>query len=119
MGMVDKFVPKGKRREIPDLSNASLAMLPKLVREVKEGLAALHEGMEQKDMEQIDDWCHRLAGTWGMIYADKPLDELHELLKHPESVDEQSLRLVIDKVEAMGDVIIRQAQERIKELENE
>ena len=119
MDMVNRFIPEGRKREVPDLSNASLSILPKLIKEVEDGVAALNEGLERKDMELIGEWCHRLAGSWGMIHADGPLDELHELLKSPNEIDCQTLRQVIGKVEAMGNVIIRKSKERIKELSNE
>ena len=117
MEMVNRFVPKGRKREVPDLSNASMSMLPKLINEVEEGLKALDEGLEDNDMEQIDDWCHRLAGSWGMIHADEPLDELHEMLKHPTDINKEQLKQVIGKVEAMGRVIIRKSKEKLAENE--
>lgn len=117
MEMVNRFVPKGRKREVPDLSNASMSMLPKLINEVEEGLKALNEGLGDNDMEQIDDWCHRLAGSWGMIHADQPLDELHEMLKHPTDIDKEQLKQVIGKVEAMGRVIIRKSKEKLAENE--
>ena len=119
MNMVNTLVPKGRKREVPDLSSVSLRMLPKLIREVEDGITALWDGVEKKDMEMIDDWCHRLAGTWGLIHADEPLDELHELLKNPTDIDEKALRLVIGKVETMGSAIVRKSKERINSLENE
>ena len=111
MEMVNRFVPKGRKREVPDLSNASRSMLPKLINEVEEGLKALNDN----DMEQIDDWCHRLAGSWGMIHADEPLDELHEMLKHPTDINKEQLKQVIGKVEAMGRIIIRKSKEKLAE----
>jgi CheY-like chemotaxis protein len=119
MDMVNRFIPKGRKREVPDLSNASLNILPKLIKEVEDGVTALKDGLERNDMDQIGEWCHRLAGSWGMIHADEPLDELHELLKSRETMDEKALQTVIGKVEVMGNTIVKKAKERIGELENE
>ena len=119
MDMVNRFIPRGRKREVPDLSNASLNILPKLIKEVEDGVTALKEGLERNDIEQVGEWCHRLAGSWGMIHADEPLDELHELLKSQETMDGKALQTVIGKVEAMGNTIVRKAKERIRELENE
>ena len=119
MDVVNKFVPKGRKREIPDLSNASPRMLTKLVKEVEEGLAAMDDALKKNDIGAIDDWCHRLAGSWGMVHADEPLDELHELLKSTDAIDEDTLRKVIGKVEAMGRIIISKSDERIKQLQDE
>ena len=119
MDVVNQFVPKGRKREIPDLSNASPRMLAKLTKEAEEGLAALSDALERNDIEAIDDWCHRLAGSWGMVHADEPLDELHELLKTSDAIDGNRLRQVIGKVEAMGRVVISKSDERIKKMQDE
>ena len=119
MNVVNQLVPKGRKREIPDLSNASSRMLTSLVKEAEEGLTALNEAVKKNDIETIDDWCHRLAGSWGMVHAAAPLDELHELLKSPQTLNEETLKRVMSKVETMGQVIINKSEARIKQLSNE
>ncbi|MBP5425350.1 MAG: response regulator [Prevotella sp.] len=119
MNVVNQLVPKGRKREIPDLSNASQRMLTSLVKEAREGLAALNEAVKKNDIGTIDDWCHRLAGSWGMVHAAAPLDELHELLKSPQTLKEETLKRVMSKVETMGQVIINKSEARIKQLSNE
>ena len=118
MDMVNEFVPEGRKREIPDMTNASEEMLEKLAEETSDSLVSLKDAFDNMDMEALDDWCHRLGGSWGLVYADAPVNELHDLLKKREAIGKESLQPVIDKIEAMGRRIIDKSNERIKELAN-
>ena len=118
MNMVNEFVPEGRKREIPDLTDASAEMLSKLAKETEEALVSLKEAYTKMDMEQLDDWCHRLGGSWSLVHADGPIDELHEMLKKRDGVDAVALKPVIDKIEVMGRRIIEKSNARVKELAN-
>ena len=118
MNMVDEFIPEGRIREIPDLTNASAEMLSKLAEETEEALIQLNEAYTKADMEQLDDWCHRLGGSWSMVHADEPIDELHDMLKKQDKMDAQALKSVIQKIVAMGQRIIEKSNARVEELAN-
>ena len=118
MNMVDEFVPEGRIREIPDLTNASAEMLTKLAEETEAALIQLNEAYTKFDMEQLDDWCHRLGGSWSMVHADGPIDELHDMLKKQDAMDTQAMKSVIQKIVAMGQRIIEKSNARVKELAN-
>ena len=118
MNMVDEFVPEGRIREIPDLSNASAEMLSKLAEETEAALIQLNEAYTKADMEQMDDWCHRLGGSWSMVHADGPIDELHDMLKKQDAMDTQAMKPVIQKIVAMGKRIIERCNARVQELAN-
>ena len=118
MNMVDEFIPEGRIREIPDLTNASAEMLSKLAEETEEALIQLNEAYTKADLEQLDDWCHRLGGSWSMVHADEPIDELHDMLKKQDKMDAQALKSVIQKIVAMGQRIIEKSTARVEELAN-
>ena len=118
MNMVNEFVPEGRIREIPDLANASAEMLSKLAEETEAALIQLNEAYTKFDMEQLDDWCHRLGGSWSMVHADGPIDELHDMLKKQDAMDTQAMKSVIQKIVAMGQRIIEKCNARVKELAN-
>ena len=118
MNMVDEFVPEGRIREIPDLTNASAEMLSKLAEETERALIQLNEAYTKADMEQLDDWCHRLGGSWSLVHADGPIDELHDMLKKQDEMDAQTLKSVIQKIVAMGQRIIEKSNARVEELAN-
>ena len=119
MNMVNEFVPEGRIREIPDLTNASAEMLSKLAEETEAALIQLNEAYTKADMEQLDDWCHRLGGSWSMVHADGPIDELHDMLKKQDAMDAQTMKPVIQKIVAMGQRIIEKSNARVEELANE
>lgn len=116
MNMVNEFVPEGRIREIPDLTNASAEMLSKLAKETEAALIQLNEAYTKADMEQLDDWCHRLGGSWSLVHADGPIDELHDMLKKQNEMDAQTLKSVIQKIVAMGQRIIEKSNARVEEL---
>lgn len=118
MNMVNEFVPEGRIREIPDLTNASAEMLSKLAEETEAALIQLNEAYADADMEQLDDWCHRLGGSWSMVHADGPIDELHDMLKKQDAMDAQTMKPVIQKIVAMGQRIIEKCNARVQELAN-
>lgn len=118
MNMVNEFVPEGRIREIPDLTNASAEMLSKLAEETEAALIQLNEAYAKADMEQLDDWCHRLGGSWSMVHADGPIDELHDMLKKQDAMDAQTMKPVIQKIVAMGQRIIEKCNARVQELAN-
>ena len=118
MNMVNEFVPEGRIREIPDLTNASAEMLSKLAEETEAALIQLNEAYADADMEQLDDWCHRLGGSWSMVHADGPIDELHDMLKKQDAMDAQTMKPVIQKIVAMGRRIIEKCNARVQELAN-
>ena len=118
MNMVDEFVPEGRIREIPDLTNASAEMLTKLAEETEAALIQLNEAYTKADMEQLDDWCHRLGGSWSLVHADGPIDELHGMLKKQGEMDTQAMKSVIQKIVAMGQRIIEKSNARVEELAN-
>ena len=118
MNMVDEFVPEGRIREIPDLTNASTEMLSKLAEETEAALIQLNEAYTKADMGLLDDWCHRLGGSWSMVHADGPIDELHDMLKKQDAMDTQAMKSVIQKIVSMGQRIIEKCNARVKELAN-
>lgn len=118
MDMVNEFVPEGRKREIPDLSCASAEMLTKLAEETEVALSLLKEAYAKSDMELLDDWCHRLGGSWSLVHADGPIDELHDLLKKQDETGALAMKVVIEKVVAMGRRIIEKSNARVKELTN-
>lgn len=118
MNLVNRFVPEGRKREIPDLSNASAEMLTKLAEETEAALVMLNEAYEKWDMEQLDEWCHRLGGSWSLVRADEPVDELHDMLKRQDGMDAKTMKPVIDRIVAMGRRIIEKSNARVLELAN-
>ena len=91
-------------------------MLSKLAKETEAALIQLNEAYTKADMEQLDDWCHRLGGSWSLVHADGPIDELHDMLKKQNEMDAQALKSVIQKIVAMGQRIIEKSNARVEEL---
>ena len=73
---------------------------------------------ELKDLKELDELIHHLRSSWVILDMDKPLWELHELLKDTTSYGEEELQDSMNAVLEAGETIIRCANEKKKEVAN-
>ena len=73
---------------------------------------------ERKDLNELDELIHHLRSSWVILDMDKPLWELHELLKATTSYGEEKLQDAMNAVLEAGETIIRCASEKKKEVAN-
>ena len=80
--------------------------------------ANLKDAAERKDTEALEEMVHHLRSSWVILNMDKPLWELHELLKDTTSYGEEELQDSMNAVLEAGETIIRCANEKKKEVAN-
>lgn len=108
----------GKDKEnMPDLTSLlaygdKAAMLDKLITETEKDMQAIKEAGAMLDRKALDIQVHRLRSSWAVIRADKPLWELHCLLRVEENCADEEISKAIDAVLAMGNKIVEQAKMR-------
>ena len=105
------------KEEQPDLTSLlaygdKVAMLDKLITETEKDMQAIKEAGAMLDRKALDIQVHRLRSSWAVIRADKPLRELHRLLRMEENCADEEISKAIDAVLAMGNKIVEQAKMR-------
>lgn len=105
------------KENMPDLTSLlaygnKTAMLDKLITEIEKDMQAIKEAGAMLDRKALDIQVHRLRGSWAVIRADKPLWELHRLLRMEEICADEEINKAIDAVLAMGNKIVEQAKMR-------
>lgn len=89
------------------------SMLEKLIVTTEQDMRQVKEAGERKDAEALSRWVHYLRSSWGIIHADKPLWELHELLRRNGSYNDWELEEAVSCILKKGEDIIMKAK-RIK-----
>ena len=105
------------KENMPDLTSLLVygdkaAMLDKLMTETEKDMQAIKEAGAMLDRKALDIQVHRLRSSWAVIHADKPLWELHRLLRVEENCADKEISKAIDAVLAMGNKIMEQAKTR-------
>lgn len=105
------------KEEQPDLTSLlaygdKVAMLDKLITETERDMQAIKEAGAMLDRKALDIQVHRLRSSWAVIRADKPLWELHRLLRMEENCADEEISKAIDAMLAMGNKIVGQAKTR-------
>ena len=105
------------KEEQPDLTSLlaygdKVAMLDKLITETEKEMQAIKEAGAMLDRKALDIQVHRLRSSWAVIRADKPLRELHRLLRMEENCADEEISKAIDAMLAMGNKIVGQAKTR-------
>lgn len=103
------------KEEQPDLTSLlaygdKVAMLDKLITETEKDMQAIKEAGAMLDRKALDIQVHRLRSSWAVIRADKPLRELHRLLRMEENCADEEISKAIDAMLAMGNKIVGQAK---------
>ena len=93
-------------------------MLDKVISVTEQDMQNFKDAAERKDTEALEEMVHHLRSSWVILNMDKPLWELHELLKGTTSYGEEELQYAIVAVLEAGETIIRCASEKKKEVAN-
>ena len=93
-------------------------MLDKVISVTEQDMQNFKNAAERKDLNELDDLIHHLRSSWVILDMDKPLWELHELLKATTSYGEEKLQDAMNAVLEAGETIIRCASEKKKEVAN-
>ena len=93
-------------------------MLDKVISVTEQDMQNFKDAAERKDLKVIDELIHHLRSSWVILDMDKPLWELHELLKATTSYGEEELQNAMNAVLEAGETIIRCANEKKKEVAN-
>ena len=83
-----------------------------LITETEKDMQAIKEAGAMLDRKALDIQVHRLRSSWAVIRADKPLRELHRLLRMEENCADEEISKAIDAMLAMGNKIVGQAKTR-------
>ena len=93
-------------------------MLDKVISVTEQDMQNFKNAAELKDLKELDELIHHLRSSWVILDMDKPLWELHELLKDTTSYGEEELQDSMYAVLEAGETIIRCANEKKKEVAN-
>ena len=93
-------------------------MLDKVISVTEQDMQNFKNAAERKDLNELDELIHHLRSSWVILDMDKPLWELHELLKATTSYGEEKLQDAMNAVLEAGETIIRCASEKKKEVAN-
>ena len=93
-------------------------MLDKVISVTEQDMQNFKNAAERKDLNELDELIHHLRSSWVILDMDKPLWELHELLKATTSYGEEKLQDAMNAVLEAGETIIRCANEKKKEVAN-
>ena len=93
-------------------------MLDKVISVTEQDMQNFKDAAERNDLKVIDELIHHLRSSWVILDMDKPLWELHELLKATTSYGEEELQNAMNAVLEAGETIIRCANEKKKEEAN-
>ena len=95
-----------------------MEMLDKVISVTEKDMQNFKNAAERKDLKELDELIHHLRSSWVILNMDKPLWELHELLKDTTLYGEEELQDAINTVLEAGETIIRCASEKKKEVAN-
>ena len=93
-------------------------MLDKVISVTEQDMQNFKDAAERKGLKELDELIHHLRSSWGIFNTDKPLWELHKLLKDTASYSNEELHDAINAVLEAGKTIIRCANEKKKEVAN-
>lgn len=113
----------GKRAKFPDITpllafGNKRRTLERLMEETKKEMDKIRSAMIEGDMEALDGWIHHLRSSWMLMKAERPLQELYDLIHEPEHSNED-LTKAADAVLAQGETIIRLAKKEMEGLWDE
>ena len=124
LGIADRNIAyKEESDDAPDFTSVlaygdELEMLDKIISVTEQDMQNFKDAAERKDLKEIDELIHHLRSSWVILNMDKPLWELHELLKDTTLYGEGELQDAINAVLEAGETIIRCANEKKKEEMN-
>ena len=124
LGIADRNIAyKEESDDAPDFTSVlaygdELEMLDKIISVTEQDMQNFKDAAERKDLKEIDELIHHLRSSWVILNMDKPLWELHELLKDTTLYGEEELQDAINAVLEAGETIIRCANEKKKEEMN-
>ena len=109
---------------LPDLTSLlaygdKAAMLDRLISETKKDMQAVREVGGKGDHKALGEWIHRLRSSWAVIHADKPLWDLHELLKLEKECSETELQRAVSFILEKGNMIINVANNERRKLDED
>ena len=109
---------------LPDLTSLlaygdKAAMLDRLISETKKDMQAVREVGGKGDHKALGEWIHRLQSSWAVIHADKPLWDLHELLKLEKECSETELQRAVSFILEKGNMIINVANNERRKLDED
>lgn len=110
----EKCIESSKQEEETDLSPLLMyeqnkgEMLAKLIRETEKDMEQIAEASKNNDRKALDDKVHHLRSSWTIIHADKPLQDLYDIL-HSVEFEEDKLNERVKAVLMKGKTIIRLA----------
>ncbi len=116
---VDKFAQKASRAFMPDFSSLlaygnKSEMLDTLIVETHKVLLRIEDAISQSDYKELDELVHHLRPSWAVIRADKPLENLHEVLHTTSASSDADIKAATISVLSAGNIIMAQAE---KEME--
>ena len=124
LGIADRNIAyKEVSDDEPDFSSVlaygdEVEMLDKVISVTVQDMQNFKDAAERKDLKDIDELIHHLRSSWVILNMDKPLWELHELLKDTTLYGEEELQDAMNAVLEAGEAIIRCANEKKKEVVN-
>jgi CheY-like chemotaxis protein len=124
LGIADRNIAyKEESDDAPDFTSVlaygdELEMLDKIISVTEQDMQNFKDAAERKDLKEIDEFIHHLRSSWVILNMDKPLWELHELLKDTTLYGEEELQDAMNTVLEAGEAIIRCANEKKKEVVN-
>lgn len=124
LGIADRNIAyKEVSDDEPDFSSVlaygdEVEMLDKVISVTVQDMQNFKDAAECKDLKDIDELIHHLRSSWVILNMDKPLWELHELLKDTTLYGEEELQDAMNAVLEAGEAIIRCANEKKKEVVN-
>lgn len=110
----EKCIESSKQEEDTDLSPLLMyeqnkgEMLDKLIRETEKDMEQIAEASKNNDRKALDEKVHHLRSSWTIIHADKPLQDLYNIL-HGSEFSEDKLKERVKAVLTKGEAIIRLA----------
>lgn len=113
----------GVRIKSPDITSLlsfgnKRLTLERLVEETEKEMDGIRSAMAEGNMEALDGWIHHLRSSWMLMKAERPLQELYDLIHEPEHSNE-GLTKAADAVLAQGETIIRLAKKEMEGLWDE
>lgn len=93
-------------------------MLSKVISVTEQDMQNFKDAGDRKDLKQLDELIHQLRSSWEILNTEKPLWDLHKLLKGNVAYNETELQKAITSVLETGYNIIRCASEKKKEVVN-
>lgn len=92
--------------------------LERLMEETEKDMDGIRSAMAEGNMEALDGWIHHLRSSWMLMKAERPLQELYDLIHEPEHSNE-GLTKAADAVLAQGETIIQLAKKEMEGLWDE